>query len=143
MNSTDRSLSMIDYALRRRFYFWRLMPTEAGRAPVLQRWLAAQPDVSELTRARLLDAFVGLNLSIAEALGDDYQIGHSYFMLGSGEIGDVTAHARVWRHAIEPLLREYFHTRPNAGPMIEQLRVSFFQEPVMLDELDIGVETEA
>ncbi len=65
----------------------------------------------------------------------------SCWIVGRSEIA--AAHARVWRHAIEPLLREYFHTRPNAGSLIEQLRVSFFQEPVMLDELDIGVETEA
>jgi 5-methylcytosine-specific restriction protein B len=143
MNSTDRSLAMIDYALRRRFYFWRLMPTESGQAPVLRRWLDAQSEVSPLGRARLHDAFVELNERISGNLGEDYQIGHSYFMLGNGEIEDPAAHARVWRHAIEPLLREYFHTRSDAGATIEQLRVSFFKEPVAVDEIDVIVDDEA
>ena len=42
MNSTDRSLAMIDYALRRRFFFYRLLPVVDGQASVLERWLAGQ-----------------------------------------------------------------------------------------------------
>jgi hypothetical protein len=35
MNSTDRSLAQVDYALRRRFFFRRFLPVEEGKAPVL------------------------------------------------------------------------------------------------------------
>ncbi len=138
MNSTDRSLAMIDYALRRRFYFWRLMPAENGQAPVFRKWLEAQTELTADTRARLHDAFVTLNNAIVEALGEDYQIGHSYFMLPDGEIGDPAAWERVWRHAIEPLLREYFHTRSNAGTTIESLRTGFFR---MQEAIDSPAET--
>lgn len=40
MNTADRSLAQIDYALRRRFYFVRFMPVEDGRAEVFGNWLA-------------------------------------------------------------------------------------------------------
>ncbi len=122
MNSTDRSLAMIDYALRRRFYFWRLLPVENGRALVLERWLAAQEDLDPAGRALLLNAFVSLNNEISRHLGADYQIGHSYFMLNDGQLGDPDALDRVWRYAIEPLLREYFHTRHDAETQIVALR---------------------
>jgi 5-methylcytosine-specific restriction endonuclease McrBC GTP-binding regulatory subunit McrB len=142
MNSTDRSLAMIDYALRRRFYFWRLMPTEGNRAPVLERWLQAREEIEAADRQHLVNAFVALNNSIAQLLGPDYQIGHSYFMLNDGQIGDPVALGQVWRHAIEPLLREYFHTRHDADQHIAQLRSLFIEtaprdESIALDEIDL------
>jgi 5-methylcytosine-specific restriction protein B len=130
MNSTDRSLAMIDYALRRRFYFWRLMPIEGNDAPVLRRWLDTRAEIDPAVRERLLEAFVALNSSIVQLLGEDYQIGHSYFMLNDGQAGDPAAIEQIWRHAIEPLLREYFHTRHDAGPHIARMRALFFAPPV-------------
>jgi 5-methylcytosine-specific restriction protein B len=131
MNSTDRSLAMIDYALRRRFYFWRLMPVEGNDAPVLRRWLDTRAEIDPADRERLLDAFIALNGSIVQLLGEDYQIGHSYFMLNDGQAGDPAAIEQVWRHAIEPLLREYFHTRHDAGSHIDKMRAHFFAPPVL------------
>lgn len=125
MNSTDRSLAMIDYALRRRFYFWRLLPVVGGTAPVLERWLDAQ-SLDPATRARVLSSFIALNQQIGQRLGPDYQIGHSYLMLNDGQLGDPDALDRVWRHALEPLLREYFHTRHDAETQITALRAQLF-----------------
>jgi 5-methylcytosine-specific restriction protein B len=131
MNSTDRSLAMIDYALRRRFYFWRLMPVEGNDAPVLRRWLDTRAEIDPADRERLMDAFIALNGSIVQLLGEDYQIGHSYFMLSDGQLADPAAIEQVWRHAIEPLLREYFHTRHDAGTHIDKMRAHFFAPPVL------------
>jgi len=111
--------------LRRRFYFWRLLPVVGGTAPVLERWLDAQ-SLDPATRARVLSSFIALNQQIGQRLGPDYQIGHSYFMLEHGQLGDPDALDRVWRHALEPLLREYFHTRHDAETQITALRAQLF-----------------
>jgi len=84
MNSTDKSIALIDIALRRRFTFLRMKPN------------------SELIpqEARLL--FIELNKKITETLGEDYQIGHSYFMNNS----DLNF---VIEYKIIPLLEEYYY----------------------------------
>ena len=107
MNSTDRSLALIDYALRRRFYFYRLLPVVDGRAPVLERWLAAS-GLAEQDRQRVLRLFVPLNREVEHVtLVPDFQIGHSYFM--RDDIGTDAGMQRLWRRAIMPLLEEYLH----------------------------------
>ena len=108
MNSTDRSLAQIDYALRRRFYFHRLLPMDRhGQAPVLRAWLAAQPAMSTADIDRIHALFVALNTRIRQHLPVDFQIGHSYFM--RPDIHTATGLRRVWDRAIMPLLEEYFH----------------------------------
>lgn len=110
MNSADRSLSQIDYALRRRFYFVRFMSVEDGKADVLSRWLEKSKPGSE-DNQRAVNMFVQLNTKLSERLGtDDLQVGHSYFM--RADIHDPLAQERVWKYAVMPLLREYlYHDR--------------------------------
>ncbi len=80
MNTADRSLAQIDYALRRRFYFVRFMPVANGHAEVFENWLAHNVD-TPADRERLAGLFVTLNHRIGHHLGtDDLQVGHSYFM---------------------------------------------------------------
>ena len=88
-------------------------------------------EIDPADRKRLLDAFIALNGSIVQLLGEDFQIGHSYFMLNDGQAGDPAAIEQIWRHAIEPLLREYFHTRHDAGTHIARMRALFFAPPAM------------
>jgi len=111
MNTADRSLTPLDYALRRRFAFVRLEP-EFG-AP-LQQFLTGQgvpePVVSRLT-ARLTE----LNQSIADdpELGPDFRIGHSYFCQPPAS----PAEAADWlmlilEQEIGPLLDDYWLDQP-------------------------------
>ncbi len=118
MNSTDRSLSMIDYALRRRFFFYRLLPVVDGQATTLERWMAAK-GFDAADRERVVGYFVRINGEIGERLSADFQIGHSYFMVD--DIATAAGMNRVWRRALKPLLEEYFHTARGLDGVIAAL----------------------
>lgn len=106
MNTADRSLTQLDFALRRRFYFYELLPVVDGEAPVLASWLSEWGAVPQEARERVLRLFLALNERISRELGQEFQIGHSYFMVDG--IWNLPELARVWRHAVRPLLEEYF-----------------------------------
>lgn len=129
MNTADRSLAQIDYALRRRFFFYRLTPVLGGKAPVLEAWLRAQtPQIPEPTIGEILRLFVALNEAVTRELGEDFQIGHSYFM--TEKVRTPAGRDRIWRTAIEPLLDEYFQNRRNRRQLIEDLRPEILLAPL-------------
>jgi 5-methylcytosine-specific restriction protein B len=78
MNLADRSLAMLDYALRRRFTFFTLQPQYENES--YRQWLAERSMAPQL-----IDLIVGrlamLNQIIREdpLLGENYQVGHSFF----------------------------------------------------------------
>jgi 5-methylcytosine-specific restriction protein B len=98
MNTADRSIALVDAALRRRFYFVPFMPTEAPVRDVLPSWLKDKG--LEDRPARLLAA---LNERIAN---EEIAIGPSYFMSSDSKAPDL---ARIWKHAILPVLEEHFY----------------------------------
>jgi len=100
MNSADRSLAVVDYALRRRFRFIELEPN----AEVLDRWLTAH-GATPRARRILLDLFMTVNNRLSSELDIDHRLGHSYFML---DPLDAATLDRLWRTAIKPLITEYF-----------------------------------
>jgi hypothetical protein len=114
MNSSDRSLALVDFALRRRFRFIELEPDPS----ILDRWLREHGSGAGVRRVAL-DLFAEVNRRLSESLDPDHRLGHSYFMLDplSGPSLD-----RLWRTAIKPLLSEYFN--PPAGE-IEEYRALF------------------
>ena len=116
MNTADRSLAQIDYALRRRFYFYSLQPVVEGSAPVLARWLEKQ-EMSPAARASVLSLFIALNRRVQAELDEHFQVGHSYFM--HPDIFKEERQDRIWRHEIEPLLEEYFYNRRDRADLIE------------------------
>ena len=98
MNTADRGLALIDYALRRRFAFFEMEPALDN-----ERFIeAAGPDM-----AQLVAAVRKLNEAIAEdpALGRGFRIGHSYFCPGKGGAADP---ASVVKYELAPLVEEYW-----------------------------------
>lgn len=113
MNTADRSLAMVDYALRRRFAFFPLKPafgSETFSAFLLDNGV-------EESLVRLIDQrFRTLNQSIredAQNLGPGFEIGHSYFVPSGEETAlDEQWYRSIVRTQILPLLREYWFDRP-------------------------------
>jgi 5-methylcytosine-specific restriction protein B len=99
MNTADRSIALLDTALRRRFGFIELMPDTsvfgdavAGNAIPLGPWLAA------------------LNRRILEHIGRDarnLQIGHAYLLEDEQPVTDIGRFIRIVEEDIVPLLQEY------------------------------------
>ncbi len=99
MNSADRSIALVDYALRRRFYFEELHPD----ASVLSKYLTENK--CTINADALVAFFNKINDRVEQKLGKEYTVGHSYFMIRSM---DKDKASRVWKYAVYPLLEEYF-----------------------------------
>ena len=122
MNTADRSLAMVDYALRRRFAFIRLQP--AFTTSEFSDFLNAA-DVEEEVVNKIVDRLSALNERIRadrKNLGPGFEIGHSFFCPGDDDEGlDDSWYEAIVRREIEPLLREYWFDRPEH--VEEQIRV--------------------
>lgn len=99
MNTSDRSIALVDSAMRRRFAFLPLHPSESPTDGILRSWLAEYG--YDITVADLLDA---LNARIEDP---DFKIGPSYFMRSA--VFAPGGLERVWRTAILPLLEEHHY----------------------------------
>ncbi|MEM2278604.1 MAG: AAA family ATPase, partial [Zestosphaera sp.] len=92
MNSADRSIAFVDYALRRRFAFIELEP-DSGKVP------------EKVDDINLREFFKVLNAYLEEELDRDHKIGHSYFM----NVKTLEDLKIVWFTQIRPLLMEYLY----------------------------------
>ena len=114
MNTADRSLAMVDYALRRRFAFIRLNP--AYGTDQFSNYLNAE-GVDEALVSKIVSRFSALNERIRsdrKNLGPGFEIGHSFFCPGEDDDQlDESWYEAVVRREIEPLLREYWFDRPD------------------------------
>lgn len=120
MNTADRSLALVDYALRRRFLFFNLQPnfTTAFRDYLVRR--GAEPDLATLILKRMTD----LNKAISDAkdLGHGFRIGHSFFCPGTDVVPDRAWYDSVVEYEIAPLLSEYwFDDKKQAEHWIDRL----------------------
>ena len=108
MNTADRSLAMLDYALRRRFAFFEFSPafeTEGFRA--------YRQEKNNKKFDNLIAAIEKLNAAIEtdDTLGRGFRIGHSYFCTDN-EIDDMWLDS-VITYEIIPLLNEYWFDEPS------------------------------
>jgi 5-methylcytosine-specific restriction endonuclease McrBC GTP-binding regulatory subunit McrB len=88
MNTADKSIALLDIALRRRFEFMALYPDSSKVSPNYQTF------------------FESLNEQIIAKKGIDFTIGHSYFMTKNGEELDFV---KTINKKVIPLLNEYFY----------------------------------
>jgi 5-methylcytosine-specific restriction protein B len=93
MNTADRSIALVDHALRRRFSFLRLRPNFQA--------LRAFHSGTSFPIEKLIQVVENLNAAIADR---DYEIGTSFFMVDALELNI----ADIWGMEIEPYLEEYF-----------------------------------
>ena len=102
MNTADRSLAIIDYALRRRFAFFEMNPGFNS-----QGFQDMQQSISNEKYDHLVKAVVELNERIKEDLGEGFQIGHSYFCASPEDVDDLWLQT-VAKYEIIPLIKEYW-----------------------------------
>lgn len=103
MNTADRSLAMIDYALRRRFAFYEIEPAFDSNG-----FQAIVESSNHGKFVKLIALVKELNEAISkdESLGDGFRIGHSYFCT-NGTVTDEWL-ASIVRFELLPLLNEYW-----------------------------------
>ena len=112
MNTADRSLALVDYALRRRFAFEALEP--GFERPEFKRYLESK-GTEPILADRIVERIGELNRKIEEdpELGPGFEIGHSYFVPDDGKGISEAQYTHIVDTQIEPLLREYWFDSPD------------------------------
>ncbi|MCG2644297.1 MULTISPECIES: AAA family ATPase [Bradyrhizobium] len=100
MNTADRSIALVDHALRRRFSFIHLEPD--------YNVLQSQLERHGLAASALVDALKAVNVAIADR---NYEVGISFFLKDGASLRDTLQD--VWEGEIEPYLEEYFYDQPS------------------------------
>jgi 5-methylcytosine-specific restriction protein B len=103
MNTADRSIALIDSALRRRFYFIEFFPDRPPIKGLLRRWLQRHQDHMEW----IADVVDAANAELEER---HLSIGPSHFMKDGLNEEWVEM---IWAHSIIPYLEEHFFGQPD------------------------------
>ena len=130
MNTADRSIALLDAALRRRFAFQEIMPS-----PELLDHLTVEGTEASVNLGALLRS---INQKVIEKVDRDHQIGHSYFL----KLAEIEPQERpemlefIWNHQVFPLLQEYFYNQPEE--LFEVLQPMYADSGVTKQELMMG-----
>ena len=107
MNTADRSLALIDYALRRRFSFIKIEPAFDN-----EKFIEEFNKKFDEQYDTLIDIIKSINEDIIKdkSLGSGFEIGHSYFLPKlKDSIGNKKDLEDIIRFEIVPLLEEYWY----------------------------------
>ena len=117
MNTADRSIALVDAALRRRFHFVPFFPDREPMAGLLQRWLKRKEE--PLWVGELVDAINGELKDVLE--GSHLLLGPSHFMkeYGFSDSEQRSRLRRIWQYNIEPFIEDQFFGDPD---QIERFR---------------------
>lgn len=127
MNDIDRSVESMDFAMRRRFTWKEVTPTDT------EAMLDTLPcaNVAKATMNRLNNV-----IAETEGLGAAYMIGPSYFLKLGENGGDFL---KLWKMNIEPLLKEYLRGFRKADEIIDRFNKSYFntKEDTATDQVEL------
>ncbi len=141
MNTADRSIALIDAAMRRRFHF---VPFFAERGPtenLLRKWTQERAPA----QAWVVDLVSAVNSELKKELGGDHlQLGPSHFMKTDLNDGGFE---RVWKYNIEPFIEDQLFGKPDKieqfrlDAVLDRHRPEHFEESTSLDGPTIpGIE---
>src|SRR5699024_1234378 len=117
MNTADRSIALVDAALRRRFHFVPFFPNYGPMADLLERWLEREGEP-----AWVGDLVSQVNDELEQELGGPHlQLGASHFMKHGL---DEDALLRIWKYDIEPFIEDQFFG--------DATRIEYFRFPQVL-----------
>lgn len=104
MNTADRSLALLDYALRRRFSFYELGPAFENKT--FNRYIERLGNPK--TMLSVIKVINEMNGTISDELGSGFNIGHSYFVGEGFEVNPDSRIVEVVEYEIIPQLKEYW-----------------------------------
>jgi 5-methylcytosine-specific restriction protein B len=110
MNTADRSIALVDAAIRRRFAFVEMHPDEPPVRDVLATFLAAT--------GRSHDERTGLLRALNKAIEEhdrDFRIGPSYLM--KPDAASPGGLERIWKYDLLPLLEDHYYGRMNRSEL--------------------------
>lgn len=127
MNTADRSIKLLDVALRRRFAFFELMPN----SELLQGTV-----INGLPLDAVLDT---INGKISKMEGREKQIGHALFMAGGEPISELSEFGDRFRQDVLPLLQEYCYDDYSAleqylGPKLVDMETKSLNMEIINDD---------
>ena len=130
MNDIDRSVESMDFAMRRRFTWKEVTPTET------QSMLDTLPcaDEAKKTMNRLNE-----EIANTDGLGTAYMVGPAYFLKLGNNGGDFK---RLWNMNIEPLLKEYLRGFRKSDDILKKFRMVYFKSEETPTEQEESEELE-
>lgn len=105
MNTADRSIALMDTALRRRFEFVEMMSQPELLGTIKIKYKDIDPKEIEIDFTAMLKT---INERIEYLYDRDHTIGHAYFM-SLKDSADISELASIFKNKIVPLLQEYFY----------------------------------
>lgn len=108
MNITDRSLSLVDYALRRRFSFFTLKP--AFNTNKFNNFMLYKLNYTQEQLNKINNIMSQINKEITNRMGESFNIGHSYFIVKPKDRNNDFDKFlnEIFKYEILPLIEEYF-----------------------------------